>query len=234
MIYIKILSDVLPLRTMKRSLPFLALLVTLLLGTLTIQAQDTNLTWSGFDLRVPIDAKSRIGIKPIVRHDLNGDGYQNSSIDLVYQRSFGNGYFGQFLHRTWWLPDARYRLFFWFDVGKTWNFNKFSFTQKFRLHHARDVNEIFDADFVRSFSVLTYPISENIKLTLNLEPWLSLNDDIEINRYRIEPGFQWSIADQWTLAAVYRRQSDFRLEPQNNQNHIVWTMIYKLKTGKVE
>ena len=190
--------------------------------------QDQTITWTGFDLKIPIDDKSTLDIKPIIRHNLNGGGYQNLSIDLFYKRKFDNGYFGQLLTRTWYLKEATYRQFLWLDVGKSWSFDKFSLTQKFRLHYAIDVGDNFDGDFIRSFTVLAFPVIDNLKATLNLEPWLSLNDDVQLSRWRIEPGLVWSIADRWTFAAVYRRQSDFRVDPNNNQNHIVTTLGYKL------
>lgn len=213
---------------------FMNFLLVLFVLTTSIMAtaQDTNLTWTGFDLRIPLDSKSQIDLKPIMRHNLNGDGYQNSSLDVSYKRSFYQGFFAQLLGRTWFMPEARYRLFFWLDVGKNWSFDKFKLTQKLRIHYALDVNDNFDADFVRLFTTLTLPLSDKLKVTLNLEPWLSLNDDIGFSRYRIEPGFAWSINNQLSLGVVYRRQSDFLLNPINYQNHIVSTIVYKLGTGQ--
>ncbi len=196
-------------------------------------SQVTDLTWTGFDLKIPLDSKSTLDLKPIIRHNLDGDGYQNTSLDIFYKRTFDKGYFAQALTRTWYLKNATYRLFLWLDVGKTWKYDKVNFTQKFRLHYAVDVGDNFDGDFIRSFSVLTIPINSSLKATFNLEPWLSLNDDIEISRYRIEPGLSWKMSDQLSLAFVYRWQSDFRLDPVNNQNHYVTTLSYQLQTGKV-
>jgi len=211
-------------------------LSVLIACTLSISGfgQTSNFTWSGLDIRIPLDSKSHIDIKPIIRHNLDGDGYQNLSLDLFYKRKFANGYFSQVLSRTWYLQDARYRQFFWLDIGKGWKVNKLSITQKFRLHYAHDVNDNFDADFIRSFTQVIIPLAENLKFSLTLEPWLSLNDDIEIDRYRIEPGFTYIIARQLTLAAVYRWQSDFRLDPNFDQNHIVTTLVYTLKPREVK
>ncbi len=204
-----------------------------LLGTITSgTSQISNLTWTGFDLRVPIDSKSSLSLKPIIRHNLDGDGYQNLSLDISYKRSFDRGYFAQILGRTWYMPMARYRQFLWLDIGKSWQIDKVKLTQKFRLHGALDIDDNFDGDFIRSFTQVAVPITDNIKLSLNLEPWLSLNNKIEISRYRIEPGLIYTLADQWTLGAVYRYQSDFVIEPNVNQNHIVTTLIYTLQRGE--
>jgi hypothetical protein len=189
-------------------------------------SQDVTLTWTGFDLTIPIDSKSQLDIKPIVRHNLNGDGYQNLSVDLFYKRKFNNGYFGQILGRTWYLKEATYRQFLWLDVGKVWKFEKFNLTQKFRLHYAIDISDNFDGDFLRSFTVLGVPLGDKLSASFNIEPWLSLNDDIEISRLRIEPGLKWKISDQLGLSMVYRRQIES--VSANNQNHIVTTLGYKL------
>jgi|GEM_PF-937263 len=193
-------------------------------------SQSTNFTWTGLDLRVPLDSKSSLSLKPIVRHNLDGDGYANASFDVSYKRSFGDGYFAQVLGRTWYMPEARYRQFLWLDIGKSWQLDKIKLTQKFRLHGALDINDNFDPDFVRSFTQVTVPVVDKLKATLNLEPWLSLNDKVQVSRYRIEPGLIYAFAKQWTLVAVYRYQSDFLLEPNGIQNHIVTTLIYKLNT----
>jgi hypothetical protein len=191
-------------------------------------AQVTNITWTGIDLSIPIDDRSQIDIKPIIRHNLDGEGYQNTSLDIFYRRSFDQGFFGQVLTRTWFMPEARYRLFLWLDVGKKWKIKKSTLRQKFRLHYAVDVNDNFDGDFIRSFTTISHPVSERLSISLNLEPWLSLNDDIQISRYRIEPGVAYNLSETWRIKAVYRWQSDFREVPINNQNHLVTTLIYKL------
>lgn len=204
-----------------------------ILYTLHTTAQVTNLTWSGLDLSIPINDRSQIDIKPIIRHNLDGEGYQNTSLDIFYRRSFDHGFFGQVLTRMWFMPEARYRLFLWLDVGRKWTIKQATLRQKFRLHYAVDVNDNFDGDFIRSFTAISHPLSHSLTASLSLEPWLSLNDDIQISRYRIEPGMAYNLSDVWRIKFVYRWQSDFREVPINNQNHLVTTLIYKLQRAGV-
>ena len=191
-------------------------------------AQADNISWSSVRLRHQLSDKTRVDLRPIVRHNQDFSNYQNTSIDVAIHHKLPKNWFIQFLSRTWFLPDSPEGQFLWGDVGHQWKHEKFTLTNRVRLHISLNINEINPADWIRYQTVITPKVPWKVKPFLSIEPWWQLGSAQEFRRIRYEPGVNYKLADKFNLTVMYRRQDTLNIDPSNDQNHYVITLTYNL------
>lgn len=208
---------------------FLILPVLLFVGSYAISAQvDDYQSWSIVKFTKDIDAKTSVSLTPIVRHFNNITEYQNASLDYSIKRKLGKGWHAQFLGRTWFMPERSNRQFLWLDVGYSKAINKSKLASHVRLHHAIDVKDIPDGDWVRWMTKWSFPTFGKFTATVGFEPWLRLNGVSKITRVRYEPDIKYAFSSKTSLTARYRFERSINLGPKANFNVWVITLAFKL------
>jgi len=206
----------------------LALILVIQFLAYSLIGQTDNQSWSSVRFRSNIDEKTRIDLRPIVRHINDFSTYQNSSIDIVLRRKFGKGWYGQFLARHWFEPNAPNRQFVWGDLGYVYKNSNISFTNRLRLHVALDLNDITQGDFIRYQSSLTPTVSWKAKPFFAIEPWYQLNGLNKLSRIRYETGLNIPFLKDYNFTFMYRRQDSLNRDPSSSQNQFVMTLTYTL------
>lgn len=191
--------------------------------------QADNQSWSSVRLRKNIDEKTRVDLRPIVRHIDDFSTYQNSSIDYAFRRKLGKGWYGQLLGRTWFIPDAPNRQFVWGDVGYVFKNSRINFTNRVRLHVALDLNETTENDFIRYQSSLSPIVNWKAKPFFAIEPWYQLNGINGLRRIRYETGLNIPFLRDYNFTFMYRRQDSLNTDPGSSQNQFVLTLTYNLR-----
>lgn len=154
--------------------------IVLVLGLYSFQvahAQGDLTSWSSVGLNKQW-GKSSLQLKPILRHNNDLGSYDNFSIDLIYKRNLGKGFHVQGLTRRWFLQDNVERQFWWFDIGKSWNTGNSQVFGALRVHHAVDLDDRFDGDFLR-FKIGYKPAKwGKVQASIFSEFWYQINDDL--------------------------------------------------------
>ena len=181
-----------------------------------ISAQTTdNISW--FAGKVFYKTKLyTFSVTPIVRFNDNFSNYQNSSIDVSAKRSFKSNWHLQLLSRSWLMPNRTNRQFLWIDFGYQKQISNLKLATRLRWHHAFDVKEIPDADFIRWKSTLSTKINK-VQPFIGIEPWLRINTDKGYRRLRIEPGFKYKISKLFSFTLMYRRELSFKSFARNSK-----------------
>lgn len=205
------------------------LVVLVIVIWLPSQAQtDDNIIWAIFKMTKSLSDKTSIAVTPIVRINEDVSNYQNTSLDLSIRRKLGKSWHVQLLERTWFIPDQKIRQFLWVDVGWSKSFAKTKLASHVRLHHAMDINDRNDPDFIRWLTKFSFPRIGAFTPTFAIEPWLRLNNFNEIQRMRYEPGVTIKLADRLDGTAVWRRELSVNLEPSVKVNQFVLVLHWKL------
>lgn len=191
------------------------------------QTQD-NIIWSSLQAIGNLDSKTSYAFKPIFRFNENVSGYQNMSIDISMRRKWGSGFYTQLVSRTWFIPSESERQFVWIDMGYSKNISKLNVTSFVRWHKALDINERIDPDFLRWNNKFTYPISNKIKLSIVIEPWLRLNGFEEFQRIRYESIIGFALSDKVNLSLGYRREIFLGQTSGLKFNHFLPNLAYKI------
>lgn len=207
---------------------FISIVIVFVISNIGLTQVD-NILWSSMRLRTLLNEKTRLDIRPIMRHNNNISDFQNSSIDIAIRRKLKNGWFVQLLGRTWFMPNAHGRQFIWPDVGHSFTYNNINITNRVRWHLALDLGGFQDNDFIRWQTVIAPKVDWPIKPFLAIEPWVGLNGTVNLKRMRYEPGINWSISKAHNLTVMYRRQNAENVDPGVDQNHYVVTFTYQEK-----
>lgn len=192
----------------------------------SVLGQTDNQSWSSIRLRSNLDDKTRIDLRPIVRHIDDFSTYQNSSIDIVLRRKFGKAWYGQLLGRTWFIPDGPNRQFVWGDLGFVFKNSQINYTNRVRMHIALDLYDTTQADFIRYQSSLTPVVKWKARPFFAIEPWYQLNDVHNLSRIRYETGLNFPFHKSYNFTFLYRRQDSLNTEPKVSQNQFVLTLTY--------
>ncbi len=163
-----------------------------------------------------IDEHYSIALKPIVRHKNDISDYNNSSIDLSLRRKIGKGWHLQGLTRYWFIPDNTDRFFLWFDIGYSKPVGKSKLSTALRYHHAFDIKDRIDPDFVRLNTTWSFPSMGKITPIFSIEPFLRVDTLGKVTRMRYEPGIKWKITDKVVFTGKYRIEKN--TNPSRNLN----------------
>lgn len=189
--------------------------------------QTTNYAWSSVSLRMKSNNKT-MEIAPIVRHNIDDATYQNVSVDLILKFDLKRGWYARMTTRTWLLPNGNYRQFFWPEVGHSLKREKYKLTNRLRWHYAHDIQDRFDADFLRWQTTLVPTVAWKVKPFVAVEPWFQFNDYDKFTRFRLEPGVNIGLVDRLNLTVMYRAQFDFPEGDTRSQNHWCTTLTCQL------
>ena len=189
-----------------------------------------NVTWSSFRIRAQIDERTRIDIRPIIRHNQNVSNYLNTSIDLAINRKIGKGWYGQFLLRKWFIPNDFNRMFLWWDVGHNAYLNSLniSMNNRVRVHWALDTDGQNLADFIRIQHTITPRIKGRFRPLFSFETWIQLNDANAVRRTRTKPGLNWRISQSLNLTFMYRWENFIKTPNRRDENQYVTTLTYQM------
>ncbi len=213
----------------KTVLPFLFLFF--LLNNVYSQITD-DILWASVKVQHQLNDKTSVAIAPIFRFNEGLSEYQNSSIDLSIKHKLGKGWYGQFITRTWFMPDRSDRQFLWFDIGYGRALNKMKLSSSLRFHLALDIKDIPDADFLRWKTVFTLPKMKKFQPFAAIEPWFRFNNFDKIQRVRYEIGTTFQVTDQIKLLGMYRLEDFYNIDPKITFNMYVATLIYTLEDFK--
>ncbi len=182
-------------------------------------AQDVdNVAWLSVALNKKFNNDWSASLTPIIRLNEDFGAYQNYSIDYALKRSINKNWSMQFLGRTWFLPNGSKRQFGWIDLNYNLKINNFVWSNKLRWHHAFDVKDVVDPDFIRFSQTIKYVKWGKFQPLFSLENWWGLNGKFQYERLRYQPGFSYSFSDKMTLTAVYWRQESINITPIANVN----------------
>ena len=187
-----------------------------------------NVTWTSIRIRAQIDEKTRIDLRPIVRHNENVSNYLNTSIDLAVNRKFGKGWHGQFLMRKWFIPDNIDRVFLWMDLAHSINWDHLKANNRIRLHWALDTDGQMLSDFIRIEHSIKPNIKSRVTPLLSFETWLLLNDNAAIRRTRTVTGFDWQMTDKLHLIVSYRWENFIKNPNRRDENQYFTILTYNL------
>ena len=187
--------------------------VFLILMSVYAHAQDDYISWSSVQLQTAISANTKLSLKPIIRYNDNLSRYQNFSIDIFVNQDFGNGWIGQLLSRTWFLPESKYRQFVWLDIVKNYNIQRVTVSNRLRYHYAFEISGIPDPVYLRWRTRILFRNDCKFKPLFQIEPWLRVDGVYQFQRMRYEPGFIWQIHDGYVLDFQYRIEKFFNTEP---------------------
>lgn len=193
-----------------------------------LSAQTDNRLWSSLRLRKQITQKTRIDLRPIVRHDQDISHYRNTSIDIALHHKLKNGWSVQFLSRTFIVPEAQDVQFLWADVAYAFTNSNVAFTNRMRMHYALDLGGLPQRDFIRFHSSLTPTVSWKVKPIFGIEPWYQLNSINKMTRIRYEVGLLFPKIIHYNFAILYMRQNSANTEPLTKENLWVATLTYNL------
>ena len=206
----------------------LFLVVALFCIPLVSNAQaDDNIVWATLKVNKQINAKTSVSLAPIFRINNDISSYQNISVDVAMRRSFGKGWSGQLLARTWFIPDQKERQFIWLDLTYQKQFQLIKISSFLRYHQALDINERDDPDYLRWKTSLFYPLGK-FSPWVAIEPWLRLNQFGELQRIRYEAGMNCKFDQRMQLMLGYRREESLNLENDFCLNVYLLTLTYSL------
>ncbi len=231
LIHIRTLRN--PTKTFTMSVKSIVSLFILIFLFQYSQAQtDDNVLWAGLQWKGILDDKTSIAVKPILRLDENFGGYQNSSIDLSIKRSFGKGFYGQFLSRTWFMPDRSDRQFLWFDIGYGRPIGSMKINTAIRMHYAIDIKDIRDGDFIRWKTTFFTPEIKNLRAFGGVEPWFGFNNANEFQRIRYEAGLIYKLPKSFFVSAALWREVSINIDPGFKFNLWLVTFGYTMDFRK--
>jgi hypothetical protein len=134
----------------------------------------------------------------------------------------------QLLSRTWFIPDQPGRQFIWLDLGYSRKLNNYGIASHLRIHYALDINDRTDPDYVRWKSTFSLPGYRFIKAFIAIEPWFRLNENLQLQRMRYEPGMHLTLDEDLRLSLVYRKEETLNLMPWKDFNMYLLTLNFKL------
>ena len=194
---------------------------------MNVEAQiNDNIIWASVKTTKTLSAKTSLYFAPILRLNNDITSYQNSSIDFAINYKLSSNWHLQLLSRTWFIPDEPGRQFAWLDVGYRTPIGKYNLSSHARLHLALDINERDDPDYLRWKTTFYFPKWKNLTPHLAIEPWLRINDNMQLQRMRYEPGIIIGLKNNLRLNLVYRREDSVNLLPYRRFNMFVITMIF--------
>ena len=185
-----------------------------------------NIIWASIKLDKELSSKSSLYIAPILRLNEDISSYQNTSIDIAFKYNLSAHWHIQLLSRTWFIPDQPRRQFIWMDLGYNDSINKYQIASHIRFHLALDINERDDPDYIRWKSTITFPGIGPIHPIAAIEPWFRINDQMQLQRMRYEPGLKIKIAKETKLSLIYRRENTANLIPNNRFNMYIITLAF--------
>ncbi|NNF35785.1 MAG: DUF2490 domain-containing protein [Saprospiraceae bacterium] len=201
------------------------LFTTFLINNAYSQIKD-NINWSSIKVITPIDEEISFSITPIIRFNNDLSSYQNTSIDLAIKKNISEKWHMQLLSRTWFIPDEAGRQFIWFDVGYNFPLRNFKIASHTRLHLALDINDRNDPDYLRWKTTFSLPSVGRVVPFVAIEPWLRINDDLQLQRMRYEPGCHLSLKQDIKLSLTYRREDSVNLIPTKRFNMYLITLTF--------
>ena len=213
---------------MSRKNRIFALLLFVFSSTFVQGQISDNIIWAGFKLNKKLSNRTSLSALPIFRINEDISNFQNWSIDIALRHQFNHGWSVQLLSRTWFIPDQPGRQFIWFDVAYAGKMGNIKGASSLRLHEALDINDRNDPDFIRWKSTLSFPTKSKFEPFLTIEPWFRLNDGMQLQRMRYEPGVKYKISSNLGLTAIYRREESVKLAPTFKFNMYVVTLAYNL------
>ena len=188
-------------------------------------AQDDYIAWSSVQLQTALSETTKISLKPIIRHNENLSQYQNISVDIFVNQELGNGWNGQLLSRTWFLPDSRYRQFVWIDISKKYVIQRVTVSNRLRYHWAFEINGIPDPVYLRWKTRVLGRNDCKFQPFFQIEPWLRVDGVYQFQRIRYEPGFIWQISDGYAVDFQYRIENFFNTDPSPQFNVFVLNLL---------
>jgi len=192
--------------------------LSLIFSVQTFSQTNDNLIWASFKLHKDVTEKTNVHIEPHFRFNNDISSYQNMSIQAAVKQKLGKGWSAQVLARTWFVPEQTFRQFLWFDLGYGKSIDKFKIGSSLRWHHAFDIKDRVDGDFMRWKTTLSYSPFPKLRTFFAYEPWWQLNKVNEWQRVRYEPGIAYKFADQWEAVFIWRREESANLEIPINDN----------------
>ena len=187
-----------------------------------------NIVWASIKIDKKLSAKSSLYIAPILRLNEDISSYQNTSIDFALKYKYSANWHIQMLSRTWFIPDQAGRQFAWLDVGYKTPIGNLGLASHVRLHLALDIHDRSDPDYLRWKSTISFPNWGKAGFHLAIEPWFRLNDNMQLQRMRYEPGVNVQFRDDIDLNIVYRREDTANLTPYKRFNMYVITLGFKI------
>lgn len=207
--------------------PLIVILFFILIGS--VQAQiDDNIMWAAIKIQKNISNKTTLAAVPFLRMKEDISEYQNFSIDLIAKQKLTKGWAVQLLERTWFLPDNKYRQFFFLDVGYGKTINQLKMSSYVRGHYAIDINDRNDSDFLRWKAKLDLLGLKKVQPFLSFEPFFRLNHENEVQRIRYETGVLYKFNKSFNLLLGYRYETTPNVESVGNLNVLLVTVGYLL------
>ena len=200
-------------------------LFLIFISTMSAHTQRDLISWSAFKLETSIDEKTKLAVKPIVRHNNDLSSYQNTSVELIINRKLGKKWFAQYLYRHWIWPDDPRVNFHWFDAGYNTSLGPtFNSSSAIRFHISTTANRQ-SADFIRIREKISFAKGK-IKPNVQFEAWWRFDKNSEFSLIRIEPGFSWSIAPGVSFTFNYRIQTKYGDFGPPTEDHLVSSLNY--------
>lgn len=189
-----------------------------------------NILWSGMQLRKAWGDGWSGQLQPIFRFNQDIGAYANSSIDYSIRRNMGKDWYVQLIGRTWFMPNRGDRQFIWTDIGKSFKIPALSLSvsNRLRWHLALDINDNFDADFLRLLVQLVPTTSWKLKPTFAVETWYQFNAANTITRLRINPGLRYRFNDEISLSTTLWIQNDINIANERRDKLWVAILTYNL------
>lgn len=187
-----------------------------------------NILWASVKLQKNINEYS-VWAQPILRLNEDLGEYQNTSIDLGVRRKLGKGWSAAFISRTWFIPGEENNIqFLWADVAFSREVKKFKVNTRVRYHHALDLYDLENADFIRPKVGAITSTFGKFKPLVNVEPWWQLNSIYAIERIRYELGFKYELSSRSELSAILWREEFQNRLPKIINNLWILSVSYLL------
>ena len=191
-------------------------------------AQSEWVNWSSIRLHTREYNGYSFGVKPIMRHNRDLENYANTSLDLIFAKSFKNGWKFQYLYRYWWEDDRPNRIFWWFDVSNRLNLGpRVIFGNRMRWHISLD-SRAPDPNFLRYLPTITIKVEDKLSVYGGSEIWYQLDDVNDLRRFRHQAGVNWNWFSRSSLNLQYWYEKSRGLVPGFLFHTIVININYRL------
>jgi len=161
-----------------------------------------NILWVKTSINHSFNPKTSASFAPIFRLRDDISEYQDISFDYSAKRKLNSHFSVSLIGRTWFLRDGRKRQFVWPQISYSNSFEKLKLSSYLRWHHAFDINDVLDQDFLRWKLGLSFQTTDRLRLFVAAEPWYRLdgeNKEIQRNRYSLGAGYKLSENTNLTL-----------------------------------
>lgn len=188
---------------------------------------DDNRGWFSISGNTEIKKGWSVAITPILRLDEDISALQNFSLDYSVKKSINKNLSVAILGRSWWVPNQTNRQFFWINVVYNLKLKDVNWNHRVRWHHAFDIKERVDPDFIRYAQVIRYTGLGKFQPALGFESWWGLNEEISFDRIRYIVGFRYNFTKKLHVNAFLWRQETIDRQPRFTFNVIRVGLVYK-------